>query len=87
MNKEDVEKIRRRLEEAFGEEAEAQITSGQDASDEGKLAITFYPRNSASWSGITFMCREVGVEIPQDMLVERVPDRFCAVTVFWGFNG
>lgn len=36
MNQENAEKIRSRLEEAFGEDAVAQVTAGQGALDEGK---------------------------------------------------
>jgi hypothetical protein len=53
---------------------------------EGKYALTFVPHKRADWVNLKEHCRESGVTVPDNMLVERA-DGEMHVTLFWGMTG
>jgi hypothetical protein len=86
-NDQDLKKIEEQLREAFGCKMDSRVISEPTTADPGKFTVTFYPRKHASWADLIQMCREVGVDQPANMLVERADNDFCAITLFWGFTG
>lgn len=87
MDHEKMEQFEQAIAHAYNGDVEFKVLAETTAMDPGKCALTFHPWDKVDWKSILLLCAEADIPAPDNMLVEKVPGHFCAVTLFWGLDG